>query len=289
MQLIRKGERVNTEIPFVQLNNDIAMPQFGLGVWQMTDGEEVEVAVLAALDAGYRLIDTAAVYGNEAGVGEAIRKSGIPREEIFITTKLWNSDQGKENVRKAFNASLERLGLDYVDLYLIHWPVPSKGLYVETWKELEQIYKDGKARAIGVSNFHPEHLDALLAECEIVPAVNQIELHPRFPQHELRDYCADKGIHIESWSPIGGSKGNLLENPVLQQIGDAHGKTPAQVVIRWHIQNGLIVIPKSSNPDRIRQNIDVFDFELTDEDMEQINALDANERQGPNPAAMNNS
>lgn len=263
------------------------MPRFGLGVWQMSEGDEVEKAVLAALEAGYRLIDTAAVYGNEAGVGEAIRKSGIPRDEIFITTKLWNSDQGKEHTRKAFDESLRKLGVDYVDLYLIHWPVPAKGLYVETWKELEKIYAEGKAKAIGVSNFQLEHLDTLLATAEVTPAVNQIELHPRFPQAELRDYCANKGIHIESWSPIGGSRGNLLDDPLLKRIGDAYGKTPAQVVIRWHLQHGLIVIPKSSNPDRIRQNIDVFDFELNDEDMSQIDSLDRQERQGPNPSTMN--
>lgn len=280
---------MKTEIPSIQLNNDVQMPQFGLGVWQMDDGDEVEAAVLAALKAGYRLIDTAAVYGNELGVGRAIRKSGIPREEIFITTKLWNSDQGKDNVRKAFNESLEKLGIEYVDLYLIHWPVPSKGLYVETWKEMEKLYEEGKVRAIGVSNFHPEHLDTLLAEASIVPAVNQIELHPYFPQHKLREYCKAKGIHVESWSPIGGSRGSLLEDSVLQNIGDKYGKTPAQVAIRWHIQNGLVVIPKSSNKERIGQNIDVFDFELSDEDMAQIDGLDRQERQGPNPDSMNAS
>ena len=280
---------MNNAIPSVELNNGVTMPQFGLGVWQMNEGDEVEEAVLAALKAGYRLIDTAAVYGNEEGVGEAIRKSGVPREEIFVTTKLWNSDQGKDSVRQAFDKSLERLGLDYVDLYLIHWPVPAKGLYVETWKEMEKIYADGKARAIGVSNFHPEHLNALLAEAEVVPAVNQIELHPRFPQQILRDYCADKNIHVESWSPIGGSRGSLLEDPILKRIGNKYGKTPAQVVIRWHIQHGLIVIPKSANPDRIRQNVDIFDFELSDEDMTEIDGLDRAERQGPNPDTMNAS
>lgn len=277
------------KIPSVQLNNDIAMPQFGLGVWQMNEGDEVEKAVLAALEAGYRLIDTAAVYGNEAGVGEAIRKSGIPREEIFVTTKLWNSHQGKDNVRKAFDESLKKLGLDYIDLYLIHWPMPSKGLYVESWKEMEKIYAEGKARAIGVSNFQIEHLDELLAAADVTPAVNQIELHPRFPQHELRDHCANKDIHIESWSPIGGSRGNLLTDPLLKRIGDTYGKTPAQVVIRWHLQNGLIVIPKSSNPDRIRQNIDVFDFELSGEDLTAIDSLNTEERQGPDPSRMNAS
>lgn len=281
--------KMQTEVPMIELNNGVMIPQFGLGVWKMTDGDEVETAVLAALETGYRLIDTAAVYGNEAGVGAAIRKSGIPRDEIFVTTKLWNSDQGRENVRAAFTASLKRLGLEYIDLYLIHWPVPAKGLYVETWQELERLYEEGKVRAIGVSNFLPEHLDNLLTSSIVTPAVNQIELHPKFPQNELRDYCANKNIHIESWSPIGGSRGNLLAEPILKRIGDSYGKTPAQVVIRWHIQNGLIVIPKSSNPDRIVQNIDVFDFALTDDDMSQIDSLATGERQGPNPTSMNNN
>jgi diketogulonate reductase-like aldo/keto reductase len=287
--MLVKGASMNSLVPTVTLNNGVAMPQLGLGVWQVSDGEEVESSVLAALRAGYRLIDTAAVYGNEVGVGEAIRKSGIPREEIFVTTKLWNGDQGKETARAAFERSLQKLGLEYIDLYLIHWPMPAKNLYVETWKELEAIYHEGKARAIGVSNFHQEHLDALLAEAEVTPAVNQIELHPALPQLELRGYCADHGIHIESWSPIGGSRGNLIANPVLQTIGDKYKKSPAQIMIRWHIQNGLIVIPKSVHEDRIKQNIDVFDFELSDEDMHHIANLETGTRQGPNPATMNHS
>ena len=274
--------------PSVLLNNGIPMPQLGLGVWQTADGAEVESAVKAALDAGYRLIDTAALYGNEGGVGNAIRESGVPREELFVTTKLWNSDQGDEQtVRAAFNKSLETLGLDYIDLYLIHWPMPAKGLYVETWKTLEKLYQEEKVRAIGVSNFQPEHLEKLISETNIVPAINQIELHPYLPQHETRAICEQHGIAVESWSPIGGSRGNLLQDDSVVAIAKAHGKSPAQVIIRWHIQNGLIVIPKSVRRERIEQNIDVFDFDLTPDDMEHLAALENGTRMGPDPATLN--
>jgi diketogulonate reductase-like aldo/keto reductase len=276
--------------PSVLLNNGIDMPQLGLGVWQTADGTEVELAVKSALEAGYRLIDTAALYGNERGVGKAIRESGIPREEIFITTKLWNSAQGDEQtVRAAFTDSLEKLGLDYIDLYLIHWPMPDKDLYVETWKTLEKLHHEGKIRAIGVSNFMPEHLEKLLASATVVPAVNQIELHPYLPQHETRVFCEQHNIAVESWSPIGGSRGNLLENKTVVSIAEAHKKSPAQIIIRWHIQHGLIVIPKSVHPERIAQNIDVFDFELTDTEMQQLALLENGTRMGPNPATMNNA
>lgn len=272
-----------TNIPVVKLNNNVLMPQFGFGVYQAQEGVEVESAVTAAINAGYRLIDTAAVYGNEVGVGNAIRSNDVPREELFVTTKLWNSDQGYDAALKAFDTSLEKLGLDYVDLYLIHWPSPKRGLFVETWRALEEIYKQGRAKAIGVSNFQPHHLDELLENATVVPAVNQIELHPHFNQKEVRDYCGEYNIIVESWSPIGGGGGKLLEESVFIEIGQKYGKSPAQVVIRWHLQNNLIVIPKSVHQDRIEQNIDVFDFELSSEDMASINGLEKGQRVGSDP------
>jgi diketogulonate reductase-like aldo/keto reductase len=274
---------MKTEIPAITLNNGVMMPAFGLGVWQTADGKEVVSAVKAALESGYRLIDTAMIYGNEAGVGQAIRESAVPREEMFLTTKLWNADQGYTSTLEAFSGSLERLGVDYVDLYLIHWPVPSKDKYVETYKAMEEIYRSGRAKAIGVSNFEPEHLDRLLGETEIVPAVNQVELHPRFTQLVLRDYCHNKGIVIESYSPLGSTDSGILDEPVLREIGGAYGKTPAQVVLRWHIQLGLVVIPKSVHADRIRENVDIFDFELTDDDLKKIESLNTNTRVGSDP------
>ena len=280
---------MSNDVPKVTLNDGMTMPQFGLGVWKAEDGEEVENAVRVALETGYRLIDTAAVYGNEKGVGKAIRGSGVPREDIFLTTKLWNSDQGKENVRSALETSLQKLGVEYVDLYLIHWPTPARDLYVETWLEMEKLRDEGLVRSIGVSNFQIEHLEKLKQHSATVPAVNQIELHPYFPQKELREYAASSGIHIESWSPIGGSRGNLLGEEVLQVIGDAHGKTPAQVVLRWHIQHNLIVIPKSVHDERIKENFDVFDFELSDEEMNMLDELENGKRQGPNPDTMNSA
>ncbi len=272
-----------TNISSVTLNNGVEMPQLGLGVYQVKDGDEVEAVVLAALEAGYRLIDTASLYGNETGVGRAIKASGIPRQEIFVTTKLWNDDQGYDSALAAFDLSLKKLDMEYVDLYLIHWPSPKRGLYVETWKALEEIYRQGRAKAIGVSNFHKQHLDELMANAKVTPAVNQIELHPDLPQLELRAYCEKLGIIVESWSPIGGGGGSLLSQPILATIGQKYGKSPAQVVIRWHIQNGLVVIPKSSHVERIQQNIDVFDFELSYDDMELINGLASDNRVGPNP------
>jgi diketogulonate reductase-like aldo/keto reductase len=276
-----------TQYPTLTLNNGVTIPQLGLGVWQAKDGEEVESAVRAALKCGYRLIDTAAVYGNEQGVGKAIAESGIPREELFITTKVWNADQGYENTLQAFDASLERLGLDYVDLYLIHWPVPAKDQYVDTWKALEQIYKDGRAKSIGVSNFKPHHLDKLLESAEIIPAVNQIELHPNLPQQETREACDKHGIIVESYSPLGGSNSHLFDNQTLIDIGAKYDKTPAQVILRWHIQNNLVVIPKSVHAERIEQNFDIFDFELEDNDMAAIATLDNGKRYGSDPDTAN--
>ncbi|WP_409062861.1 aldo/keto reductase [Streptomyces sp. SYP-A7185] len=258
------------------------MPQLGFGVWQVPD-DEAESAVATALEAGYRSIDTAAVYGNEEGTGRAIAASGIAREDLFVTTKLWNTDQGYDSTLRAFDASLDKLGLDRVDLYLIHWPLPSKGLAVDTYKAFEKIQADGRATSIGVSNFLPEHLEQLLAETSVVPAVNQIELHPHLQQHASRAFHAEQGIATEAWSPLGQGKG-LLEVPAIVAIARKHGRTPAQVVLRWHVQLGNVVIPKSVTPSRIKENIDVFGFELDPEDMAAISALNEDRRLGPDPA-----
>lgn len=282
--------------PTITLNNGVIMPQFGLGVWNAKDGNEVASAVETAIKAGYRLIDTAAIYGNEKGVGEGIRRSGISREELFVTTKVWNSDQGYESTLKAFDTSLEKLGLDYVDLYLIHWPMPEVDKYIDTWKAMEQLYESGKVKAIGVCNFPIGHLERLMEKAEILPAVNQVELHPYFQQVAMREFCKGNDIAVEAWSPLGGPGGGgsrksdvtpLLEHPVIAKIGDKYDKTTAQVIIRWHLQSGLIVIPKSVHKERIEQNIDVFDFELTDEDMSEINSLETSVRGGPDPETMN--
>ncbi|MFF2774583.1 aldo/keto reductase [Streptomyces sp. NPDC058052] len=261
------------------------MPQLGFGVWQVPDDEAAK-AVATALEAGYRSIDTAAIYENERGTGEAVAASGIPREELFVTTKLWNSEQGHDSALRAFDASLERLGLDYVDLYLIHWPVPAKDTYVDTYRAFEKILSDGRAKAIGVSNFLPEHLERLTAETSVVPAVNQIELHPQLAQAESRALHARLGVATEAWSPLGQGRG-LLDVPALVAIARKHERTPAQVVLRWHLQLGNVVIPKSVTPSRIRENIEVFDFELDAEDMAAIAALDEGRRLGPNPAQFN--
>ncbi|MFK4221699.1 aldo/keto reductase [Streptomyces sp. NPDC019890] len=271
-----------SKVPSISLNNGVAMPQLGFGVWQVPDDEATK-AVGLALEAGYRSIDTAAIYENEEGTGRAVAASGIPREELFITTKLWNSEQGYDSTLRAFDASLDRLGLDHIDLYLIHWPVPSKGVYVDTYKAFEKIYADGRARAIGVSNFLPEHLTRLIEETSIVPAANQIELHPQLQQAELRAFHAQHGIKTEAWSPLGQGRG-LLEVPTVVAIAQKHERTPAQVVLRWHLQIGNVVIPKSVTPSRIRENIDVFGFELDDEDMSALAVLDEGKRLGPNPA-----
>jgi diketogulonate reductase-like aldo/keto reductase len=270
------------DVPTLSLNNGTSIPQLGFGVFQISADEVIE-PVSTALEAGYRLIDTAAAYGNEQGVGKAIANSGIAREELFVTTKLWNSDQGHDSALQAFDTSLDKLGLDYVDLYLIHWPLPKRNLYVDTWKALEQIYADGRAKAIGVSNFHVQHLNRLRAETNVVPVLNQIELHPGLPQVELRDYHAEHQIVTEAWSPIGQGQG-LLDNPQIASIAEDAGKSPAQVVLRWHIQHGIVVIPKSANADRIRENIDVFDFELSTTAMATLDAIGSGQdRVGPDP------
>ncbi|WP_127360858.1 aldo/keto reductase [Actinacidiphila soli] len=274
-----------SKVPFITLNNGVQMPQLGFGVWQVPD-DEARAAVKTALEAGYRSIDTAAIYANEKGTGQAIADAGLPRDELFVTTKLWNAEHGYDSTLRAFDASLERLGLEYVDLYLIHWPVPSRALYLDTWRAFEKLYADGRTKAIGVSNFPVAQLQEVLDEGSVVPAVNQIELHPNLPQAELRAFHAAHGIATEAWSPLGSGRG-LLEDPALAAIATKHGETPAQVVLRWHIQIGDIVIPKSVTPSRIRENIDVFDFELDADDLAAIDALDNGTRLGPDPATFN--
>ncbi|MEU9362661.1 aldo/keto reductase [Streptomyces sp. NPDC048301] len=271
-------------VPTVTLNNGVTIPQLGFGVFQVPD-DETATAVTNALDAGYRSIDTAAVYGNEAGVGRALASSGLPREELFVTTKLWNADQGYDAALRAFDASLAKLGLDHVDLYLIHWPTPARDLYTETWRALEKLLADGRIRAAGVSNFQPAHLRRLSEESSLVPAVNQVELHPGLQQGELRAVHAESGIATEAWSPL--AQGALLDDEVLTSIAARHGRTAAQVVLRWHLQLGNVVIPKSVTPERIRQNIDVFGFELTTADMDAIAGLDRGMRTGPDPDTLN--
>jgi 2,5-diketo-D-gluconate reductase A len=266
------------------LNNGVAMPQLGLGVWQVSDAG-AEAAVAHAVEIGYRSVDTATLYGNEAGVGRAVRSSGVPRDDLFVTTKLWNTDHGYDQALRAFDTSLERLGMDYVDLYLIHWPMPAVDRYVDTWKALEKIYADGRARAIGVSNFTVETLGRLLAEAEVVPAVNQVELHPYLQQAELRRAHAEHGIATEAWSPLGKG-GDLLDDPVLGEIARQHGRSVAQVALRWNIQRGTVVIPKSVRPERMAENFDVFDFELSPQEMDRISGLDRRGRLGPDPATM---
>ncbi|MFJ9555243.1 aldo/keto reductase [Nocardiopsis sp. NPDC101807] len=266
---------------YVTLNNGLTMPQLGFGVWQVAD-DAAQAAVETALESGYRSIDTAKLYENEAGTGRALAASGLPREELFVTTKLWNDDQGYDNALKAFDASLDRLGLDYVDLYLIHWPAPARGAYVETWKALERIHSEGRAKAVGVSNFTAATLDRVVEEGDVVPAVNQIELHPYFSQEAMRAANARHGVVTEAWSPLGQGK-DLLQDPVLAAIGAAYGKSAAQAVLRWHIQSGNVVIPKSVTPSRIRENFDVFDFELSGDDMDKIGSLNRDGRIGPDP------
>ncbi len=261
------------------LHNGVRMPYFGFGTYKVKEGEEVYNAVRTALETGYRLIDTAALYENEEGVGRAIRDSGIPREEIFVTTKVWNSDQGYDSTLRAFETSLKKLDIGYIDLYLIHWAV--KGKYLDTWKALVELYKEGRVRAIGVSNFQIHHLQDIMDHFDEIPTVNQVELHPYLTQEELREFCAKHNIKVEAWSPLG--RGRLLDLPELKRIAEKYGKTPAQVVLRWHVQNDIIVIPKSVHPERIKENADIFDFELSDEDMAAINRLNRNERFGKDP------
>ncbi|MDQ1145731.1 diketogulonate reductase-like aldo/keto reductase [Bacillus sp. SORGH_AS 510] len=261
------------------LHNGVMMPWLGLGVYKVRQGEEALHAVQHALRVGYKSIDTAALYDNEESVGQAIKESSIPREELFITTKVWNSDQRTDSVLGAFETSLDKLGLDYVDLYLVHWPVKEK--YKETWKVLENLYKEGRVRAIGVSNFNIHHLEDLMSVAEIKPMVNQVELHPMLAQIELRDFCKKNEIQIEAWAPLG--QGRLLEHPVLQDIASAHHKSIAQVILRWDLQNGIVTIPKSIKEHRIIENANIFDFTLNDSDLEKINALNENKRFGADP------
>lgn len=265
------------------LANGVQMPQLGLGVYKMTDKEETLQAIDTALQVGYRAIDTAALYYNEEEVGEAVRASSIAREELFITTKVWNDDQGYDETLRAFEVSLKKLNMDYVDLYLTHWPVADK--FVDTYRAIERLYDEKLIRATGVSNHHQQHLERLLATANVAPMVNQIELHPYLTQQELRAFCAANNIAVTSWSPLG--RANVLRDEFLQQLGAQYGKSAAQVIIRWHLQHDLVVIPKSVTPARIEQNFDVFDFTLTPEQMAQIDALNRNERFGQNPESFN--
>ncbi len=263
----------------IQLHNGVKMPYLGLGVYKVENGHQTEETVQTALELGYRSIDTAAFYENEESVGKAVRSSGIKRNELFITTKVWNSDQGYDETLRAFEKSMNNLQLDYLDLYLIHWPV--KGKYLETWQALEKLYKDGRVRAIGASNFKIHHLEDIIKNSELKPVVNQVELHPRLSQEELRLFCKQNEIAVEAWSPI--ARGRLLNDPILTSLGKKHGKSPAQIILRWHLQNEVIIIPKSVTPARLKENADLFDFELTSEEMKQINSLNRNERFGADP------
>ena len=272
-------------VPTIDLNNGVSIPQLGFGVFQI-DPDETKDATLQAFEVGYRHIDTAQMYGNEKGVGEAIAESGIARDEIFVTSKLNNGFHAHDDALKAFDGTLEKLGLDQIDLFLIHWPLPGIDVdFVETWKAFEEIYASGRARSIGVSNFQPTHLRRLLQETDVVPAVNQIEVHPFLTNDEARAANAEHGIATEAWSPI--AQGLVLDNPVIGGIATEHGKTPAQVVLRWHVQRGDIVFPKSVTRSRIEENFDIFDFELSDSEVGFISALNKDERTGPNPDEFN--
>ena len=275
-----------TSVPRIQLNDGYSIPQLGFGVFKV-DPDETERVVTDALEAGYRHLDTARIYGNEAGVGRAVAASGISREELFITTKIWNDDHGTQSAFDAFDASLERLGLDYVDLYLIHWPTPANDRYVETWRALEAIRESARIRSIGVSNFLVPHLERLLDETAVVPAVDQIELHPAHQQPATAVFAADHGIAVEAWGPLGQGKYPLLELPEIVGPAATHGKSAAQVVLRWHLQRGYIVIPKTTSRARMAQNIDVFDFALGDDEMQAINELEREGRGGSHPDSVN--
>jgi 2,5-diketo-D-gluconate reductase A len=270
-----------TDTLTIALRDGHAIPQLGLGVWR-TPEDAAAAVVRTAIEAGYRHVDTAAIYGNEEGVGEGIRASGIARGDIYLTTKLWNDQQGYDSTLRAFDESLKRLGTDYVDLYLIHWPAPQRGLYVETWKAFLRLKEEGRARSVGVSNFYPEHIEMIEAETGEAPVINQIELHPDFQQKTVRAFHGKLRIATESWSPLG--QGKLLDNPTVAAIARKHGRTPAQTIIRWHIDNGLVVIPKSVTPARIVENFKVFDFRLDAEDLAAIDRLDdPGARIGPDP------
>jgi 2,5-diketo-D-gluconate reductase A len=271
-----------TEVPVLTLHDGVEMPQLGFGVFQLPP-EETQEKVEEALAVGYRHVDTAAAYRNEAGVGAAIAATGVRREDVFVTTKLWNSEQGYDSTLRAFEKSVERLGTGHVDLYLIHWPLPSRDLFLDTWRAFERIQEEGGARSIGVSNFRVEDLERLESEAERRPTVNQIELHPRLQQAELRAWHADRDIATEAWSPL--AQGDLLEDGTIETVAAHHDRTPAQAILRWHLQIGNVVIPKSSNPERIRENFEVFDFELSEDDMAALERLDTGERTGPDPGS----
>jgi len=268
------------QVPKIPLRGDVEIPQLGFGVFQVPPEDTAEATTLA-LQAGYRHIDTAAAYGNEAAVGQAVRAAGLDRSEVFITTKCFNDDHGHQQAHKAFKASLDRLEVDYVDLYLIHWPVPSKDKYVETWQAFTELQAEGVVRSIGVSNFQPAHLRRIIDETGVTPAINQVELHPLLQQAGLRREHAELGIVTEAWSPL--AQGAVLDDPVITEIAETHSKTAGQVVIRWHLQLGNVVIPKSVTPERIEQNFDVFDFHLSEREMAAIEELDAGQRTGPDP------
>ena len=273
-----------TAVPNITLNNGVTIPQLGFGVFQI-EPENTREATLAALEVGYRHIDTAEMYGNEKQVGEAVRESGVDRDDVFVTSKLNNGFHAYDDALNAFDQSLKDLGLDYLDLFLVHWPLPNVGDFVETWRAMEEMYRSGRVKAIGVSNFQRHHLQRLFDETETVPAVNQIEVHPYLVQDDLRAFGAQHGIPTEAWSPI--AQGKVLDDPTLVSIGEAHGKTSAQVTLRWHLQRGDIVFPKSVTRSRVEENFDVFDFELTDDEVAQITALDRDERIGPDPDTFN--
>jgi diketogulonate reductase-like aldo/keto reductase len=287
---------MSTDVPTIELSTGTLIPQLGLGVWQADDADTEHAVGYAIGEAGYRHIDTAAAYGNEAAVGRGIAGSGVDRSDVFVTTKLWNADHGRDRTHAALDASLARLGLDHVDLYLIHWPLQNRDRMIETWGAMAELRDTGKALSIGVSNFEPHHLDAIIDATGVVPAVNQIELHPRLAQRELRDYCKSRGIAVEAWSPLGGSgagwgtdssPNTLLTDPTLTRIGERYGRSAAQVMIRWHLQNGVIAIPKSVHDKRIAQNIDVLDFELGADDLAAIAELDTGTRVGAHPDELN--
>jgi 2,5-diketo-D-gluconate reductase A len=276
---------MTSQMPTLRLNNGVSIPQLGLGTYQIPEADTKDL-VLTALEAGYRHVDTARAYDNERGVGQAVRECGLARNEVFVTTKLWNVAHGYDTALRAFDESMELLGLDVLDLYLIHWPVPAADRYVDTWRAFERLLADGRIRAIGVSNFHAEHLKRLLDETQTVPAVNQIELHPYLQQRELRVLHEEQGIATEAWSPLALA-GAMLSDDVLVRLADKHGRTPAQVVLRWHVQVGNVVIPKSVRPERMRENAAIFDFRLEEEDMAAIASLDRNGRIGAHPDDVN--
>ncbi len=272
----------------VMLNDGRTIPRLGFGVWRLEDAD-AEPLVGAAIDVGYRHIDTAQGYGNEAGVGRAIRESSAPREELFITSKLRNGDQGFDSARRSFDGTMDRLGIDVLDLFLIHWPTPARGLYAETWKAFVALQTEGRVRSIGVSNFLPEHIERIVGETGVTPAVNQLELHPAYQQRDVREFHAERDIVIESYSPLGGDGAALLRDPVIVSIAEKHGRTPAQVVLRWHLRQGFVPLPKSATPARIAENFAVWDFRLDDDDMARMVGLDrADGKRGPLPERMNN-